>query len=67
VDKLLYRPDEVAEILSMSKSKIYELVKDGHLQAHCMNGKKIKPLKITRVSIEAFYELGKVPKTDWLE
>jgi excisionase family DNA binding protein len=67
MDKLLYRPDEVAEILSFSERQIRQWVDEGMLEAHCINGKRTKPLRITKVSIEAFYENGLIPPKDWLE
>jgi len=54
--KLLYRVDEVAALLSDSTSKIYELIESGELQAHCRNGIKTKPVKITASSITAYYD-----------
>jgi excisionase family DNA binding protein len=66
MDKLLYNPNEVAEILSLSRSKVYELIRDGKLEAHCINGCKTKPIKITKISIIAFYKAGLVPEVDWL-
>jgi excisionase family DNA binding protein len=67
MDKLLYRPDEVAKILSFSERKIRQWVEEGILEAHCVNGVKTKPLRITRVSIKAFYDSGIVQPEDWLE
>ena len=32
-DKLLYRVPEVAEALNISRSKVYELLKAGHLKS----------------------------------
>ena len=66
MDKLLYSPNEVAKLLSFSRSKIYELIKDGYLEAHCINGCKMKPIRITKISIKAFYRAGLVPSADWL-
>jgi excisionase family DNA binding protein len=56
VTKLLLRPDEVAEQLSISRSKVYELVKDGKLQAWRPNGPKKKPIRITAASLADFYQ-----------
>ncbi len=55
VKKLLLRPDEVAHQLSLSRSKVYELVKDGRLCAWRPNGCKKKPVRITAESLEEFY------------
>jgi excisionase family DNA binding protein len=56
VIKLLLRPDEVAVQLSISRSKVYELVKEGRLQAWRPNGDKKKPIRITASSLEEFYQ-----------
>jgi excisionase family DNA binding protein len=56
VIKLLLRPDEVAVQLSISRSKVYELVKEGRLQAWRPNGDKKKPIRITAASLEEFYQ-----------
>lgn len=67
VDKLLYNPEEVGKLLSLSKQKIYDLVRDGELEAHCANGKGYKPMKIVGSSISEYVERHKVPAEDWLE
>jgi excisionase family DNA binding protein len=54
--KLLLRPDEVAEQLSISRSKVYELVKEGKLQAWRPNGSKKKPMRITVSSMMDLYD-----------
>ena len=50
--KKLHRPDEAAEMLSVSRSSIYRLVADGALEACKVRGS----LRITTSSIEAFIE-----------
>jgi excisionase family DNA binding protein len=63
--KLLYRPEEVAEILSISKSKVYSLIKDGELIAHCENGAGSKPVKVVSDSIAEYVKRHKVPPEEW--
>ena len=65
--KLLYNPIEVAELLSMSKSQVHVLIRDGKLEAHCHNGIGVKPVKITAMSIGSYYNKYLVPSEDWLE
>ncbi len=59
--KLLYRPEEVAELLSYKKSKIYNLVAEGKLEAHRENGEITKPLRILAVSIEQYVQQFTLP------
>lgn len=63
--KLLYRPDEVADLLSMSESKVYELVKEGLLIAHCEKGAGKKPLKIIAESIIKYKEKYVINPKEW--
>lgn len=49
MDKLLYTIDESAKMLSVSRSTIYELIKDGEL-------KSIKVGKSHRVTLQAMNE-----------
>ena len=62
--KLLLRPDEVAEQLSISRSKVYELVKAGKLQAWRPNGRKKKPIRITVSSLMDYYDSNLVGGLD---
>lgn len=53
IKRLLYRPDQVAEMLSMHVNSVYELVSRGELQAH--NDSPGRPgLRILASSIEAY-------------
>ncbi len=54
--KLLYRPHEVAELLSLSVRQVYEYIEEGKLHAHFLNGRLHKPIRISAVSIKKFYE-----------
>ena len=67
VIKLLYRPDEVATMLGKSKSKVYELIKDGELQAHCENGMGKKPIMVIAESVTEFVNRHKVSCEKWQE
>ncbi len=53
--KLLYRVDEAAEILSISRATIYRLIDEGKLIGHNdMPGRK--GLRVTGASIELYFE-----------
>lgn len=52
--KLLYRPDEVAGLLSMHVKTIYELVSNGELEGHNKTP-GTKGLRITSESIVKYY------------
>ena len=58
--KALYRIDEVAEILSMSKRSVYRLLEEGKLIAHCNNPGKSE-IRITVKSVEAYLEKYELP------
>lgn len=51
-DKLLYRISEVAEYLSLSRSKTYELVRAGHLPSVRVDGVR----RVRGVDVVAFVE-----------
>jgi hypothetical protein len=57
--KLLYRVDEVAEILSMSKRSVYCLLETGDLVGHTAHPGK-RGLRVTGESIVAYIEKYKV-------
>lgn len=63
--KLLYRIDEVAKMISRSRSGVYELLKRGELIAHNPNPGR-KGLRITAESINAFLAKHKI-STDEFE
>lgn len=63
--RILYRPTEVADLLSMHEDSVYELVKEGKLIAHCPNGAGKKPLKITAESIKLYCIKYLVPPEKW--
>ena len=65
--KLLYRPDEVAELLSTSKSQIYTLIKEGELEAHCRNGAGQKPIMVIAESVTGYVDRHKVDPEKWRE
>ena len=51
--KLLYRVEEVADLISVGKSTVYDLVKDGELRCHNrMPGKK--GMRITSDSLRTY-------------
>jgi len=51
-DKLLYRVTEVAAYLSVSRSKVYELLKSGELQSVRIDRSRL----IRRSDLEAYVE-----------
>ncbi len=57
--KLLYHVDEVAKILSLSRSGIYELLKRGELIAYNPNPER-KGLRVTAESINTFVKKHKI-------
>jgi hypothetical protein len=70
--KIHYPPETAAFILDISVSKVYDYVAEtrpGHprLQASCLNGHKVKPMKVTRASILDLYAQSIVPNEKWGE
>ena len=64
--KLVYRKDEVMEMLSIGKSKFYELLASGELVGH--NEKPgLKGLRVTAASIKAYVEKHEIPTEFWVE
>lgn len=57
--KFLYRVDEVAEILSMSKRSVYYLLDQGELEGHNDSPNK-RGLKITGESVWKYVEKYKI-------
>lgn len=57
--KFLYRIDEVAKMISRSRSGIYELLKRGELIAHNPNPGQ-KGLRITAESVDTFVVKHKI-------
>jgi len=51
-DKLLYRVTEVAAYLSVSRSKVYELLKSGELQSVHIDRSRL----VRRSDLEAYVE-----------
>ncbi len=66
LSKYLYRINEVSEILSCSKYKIYELLINGELTAH-NNTPGYRGTRVTGESIEQYYQRYKIANTDWQE
>lgn len=62
--KALYRVNEVASILSISKSTVYNLVKDGELKGHNIRPGR-KGLRIVAASIEMYVKKYEVPAEFW--
>jgi len=56
--KLLYRVDEVVDILAISRSQVYALLQEGELVGHNDNPGR-KGLRITADSIQAYYDKHK--------
>ncbi|MEU6924789.1 helix-turn-helix domain-containing protein [Streptomyces sp. NPDC046631] len=52
VDRLLYKPEEVAEALSLSRSTVYELMAEGALKYIKLG----RTRRIRRADLEAFVE-----------
>lgn len=63
--KLLYRIDEVAKMISRSRSGVYELLKRGELVAHNPNPGR-KGLRVTADSIKIFIEKYKIPADEFI-
>lgn len=63
--KLLYRVDEVENIISLCRSKIYELLISGVLVGHNPNGKGKKGLRITGASIKIYVEKYQIPTEEF--
>jgi excisionase family DNA binding protein len=63
--KLLFKPEEVADMLSFTVQTIRDLVEEGKLRAHCHNGVRKKPLRITTESIMEFYTEHQIPPEAW--
>jgi excisionase family DNA binding protein len=59
--KILLRPDEVAELISMSDDTVRKLVDEGKLEGHAHNGLQAKPLLITARSVVIFVRRHALP------
>lgn len=64
-EKRLLRIEEVMQIIPYSKSKIYELIRNGRLKAACPNGPGKKPIFVIKESIEKYIEEITVDPDDW--
>jgi len=64
VGKLLYRIDEVAQMISRSRSGVYELLKRGELIAHNPKPGR-KGMRVTAESIDAFLAKHKIPTDEF--
>ncbi len=62
--KLLYRIDEVAKMISRSRSGIYELLKRGELIAHNPRPGR-KGLRVTAESINTFIAKHMIPTDEF--
>ena len=62
----LYRPRTVAEKLDINIRQVYDLVKKGHLIAHCPNNSR-RGLLINAESVEKFLERTMIPPRKWLD
>lgn len=62
--KALYRVKEVAFILSISESTVYNLVKDGELTGHSVHP-GYKGLRIVAKSIESYVQKYEIPAEFW--
>ena len=70
--KLQYPPETAAFVLDISVTKVMEFLAETRpgyptLQAACYNGLKVKPVKVTRVSILDFFARSIVPNEKWGE
>jgi excisionase family DNA binding protein len=65
VKPMLYRIDQVMEILQKSKATVHRLICDGELTAHGHAGKK--GLRVTAESVDAYVERHKIPTEAWGE
>lgn len=55
---LALRVDRVAQLLDCSESKIYDLIKDGRLQAVKLSGGKKAGIRVLTASIKTFIDGG---------
>lgn len=60
IDKRFYRIDEVEELLNLTKPEVYELLKDGGLQAIKVSDKP-GGIRISRESIDDYVKRGILP------
>ena len=51
-DKLLYRIPEVAEYLSISRSKVYELLKSGELRSVHIDRSRLVPARDPQAHVD---------------
>ncbi len=64
--KLLYRIDEVAEILSCSRNTIYNLLAEGKLKGH--NDKpKMTGIRVTVKSVDEYLEKYELPSEYFMD
>jgi hypothetical protein len=61
------RVDEIVEIFPLSRSKIYELIRDGVFTAHCASGAKMKGISIPTIEVRNYFETIKVSPEKWKE
>jgi len=61
------RIDEIVASFPLSRSKIYELIRDGVLTAHCASGAKVKGICIPTIEIKEYFEKIKVAPNKWNE
>jgi Helix-turn-helix domain len=61
------RIDEIVERFPLSRTKVYDLIRDGVFTAHCASGAKMKGISIPTVEVKAYFEKIKVPADKWKE
>lgn len=61
------RIDEVVENFPLSRSKVYELIRDGVFTAHCASGAKMKGISIPTIEVRDYFESIKIPVEKWQE
>jgi excisionase family DNA binding protein len=66
--KALLRFGEVQEILACSRDHVYDLLRDGKLQAHNPSGRPgTRGTKIIASSVDDYLKAGAIPAEKWSE
>ena len=51
-DRLLYRPEEAAEVLAIGRPKLFELLASGEIESYKIGGSR----RISRAALEGYVE-----------
>lgn len=61
------RIDEIEQHFPLTRTKIYELIREQIFTAYCPNGKDRKPIFIATLELKEYFEKIAVPKDKWTE